>query len=103
MRTIVAVLCASALALGAARPVRAEPGASPGDGWQAEFEQVCGRTQDAMSIPTDELHRLVARCDALRPAVAALDESARKVWERRLTLCRELYAFVLETREREGR
>lgn len=67
--------------------------------WLAEFEAVCSKTQDAMTLSSDELRALVERCAKLRPRVAALDPSRRKVYERRLQLCRDLYQFVLDTRE----
>jgi hypothetical protein len=73
-------------------------GAAEGD-WFGEFEAVCSRTQDAMTIPSDELRSLVARCDKLKPVIAALDESRRKVYAKRLKLCRDLYEFVLASRE----
>lgn len=72
-----------------------------GGGWKEEFEEVCSKTQDAMSLGTGELRSLIERCDKLKPAVDALEESARKVYTRRLSACRELYAFVLETREQK--
>lgn len=68
--------------------------------WQAEFEAICSKTQDAMALSTEELKSLVERCDKLQPQIDTLDESARKVWSKRLKACRDLYAFVLETRER---
>ncbi len=69
------------------------------DDWFAEFEAVCSRTQDAMTIPTDELRALVARCEQLKPRIAALDPSRKKVYAKRLQLCRDLFQFVLETRD----
>lgn len=69
------------------------------DDWFAEFEAVCSRTQDAMTIPTDELRALVARCEQLKPRIAALDPSRKKVYSKRLQLCRDLFQFVLETRD----
>jgi hypothetical protein len=68
--------------------------------WKDELEHVCARTDDAMSLTSDELRSLVSRCDALKPSIAKLDESERKVYSKRLQLCRDLYAFMLETRER---
>jgi hypothetical protein len=68
--------------------------------WQAEFEAVCSKTQDAMELSIEELRSLVDRCDKLQPQIDALEESARKVWSTRLKACRDLYAFVLETRPR---
>jgi hypothetical protein len=102
-RLVRAVLAAAALA--AAIAGGAGPGRAPGvaraaaeEGWAAEFEAICARTQDAMSLATDELRALVARCDRLRPKVEGLDPSRRKVYQRRLQLCRELYQFVLDSR-----
>jgi C4-dicarboxylate-specific signal transduction histidine kinase len=83
-----ALLLLAALAL----PTRAQ-------GWKEEFEDVCKSTQDAMSLSTDQLRALIERCDKLKPALEALEDSTRKVYTRRLKACRDLYAFVLETRE----
>ena len=69
--------------------------------WRKEFEDVCSKTQDAMVIPSDELKNLVDRCDRLKPRVEKLDESQRKVYLKRLQLCRDLYFFVLENREKK--
>lgn len=67
--------------------------------WKDEFEQVCSSTQDAMTLSSDELRSLVTRCDELRRPIAALEEPQRKVFSKRLQLCRDLYAFVLQSRE----
>jgi hypothetical protein len=70
------------------------------DDWKKEFEEICARTDDAMSFGREELKGLISRCDKLKPAIEALDESARKVYLRRLQLCRDLLAFVLESKEK---
>jgi hypothetical protein len=69
------------------------------DDWKTEFETVCARTQDAAGMGTDELKILVERCDKLKPRIEKLDETQRKVYLKRLKMCRDLYAFVLETKE----
>ncbi len=69
------------------------------DDWKSEFETVCARTQEAAGLSRDELTNLVARCDKLRPLIEKLDETQRKVYLKRLKMCRDLYAFVLETKE----
>ena len=101
-----AALLSCAIALAAVDPRGLARGAAVAraraeEAWSAEFEEVCSRTQDAMTLPSDELRALVARCDALKPKIEALDPSRRKVYERRLKLCRDLYAFVLEAREKK--
>ncbi len=69
------------------------------DDWKTEFETVCARTQDAAGMGADELKNLVERCDKLKLRIEKLDETQRKVYLKRLKMCRDLYAFVLETKE----
>ncbi len=71
------------------------------DDWKMEFETVCARTQEAAGMSRDELKDLVDRCDKLRPRIEKLDETQRKVYLKRLKMCRDLYAFVLETKEKK--
>ena len=70
------------------------------DDWKKEFEDICSRTDDAMSFSREELKSLIARCDRLKTVIEQLDESARKVYLRRLQLCRDLLVFVLESKEK---
>jgi len=72
------------------------------EGWRQEFEIVCSRTEEAMTLSTDELKVLIKRCDKLKPVIDGLPESPRKVYLRRLQLCRDLYAFVLESKEKDA-
>jgi len=67
--------------------------------FQHEFDDVCGRTQDAMLLTKDELKDLMRRCDALVPKLTKLDETQRKVYKRRLEQCRGLFAYVLDTKK----
>ena len=53
-----------------------------------------------MALPLEELRSLVARSDRLKPQIEKLDESQRKVYLRRLQVCRDLYQFVIESREK---
>jgi len=72
--------------------------ASAQDDWKKEFEDICSKTQDSMSITPDELKSLVGRCDALRPRIEKLEETQKKVYLKRLQMCRDLLAFVLESK-----
>jgi len=69
--------------------------------WKNEFEHVCSKTQDAMALSADQLRNLVARCDKLKPQIEKLDETQRKVYLKRLQLCRDLLFFVLESKEKK--
>jgi hypothetical protein len=92
-------LCAAvALATGTGGAALAQAPAQAVQDWKKEFEDICGKTQDAMALPVEELKTLVARCDKLKPQIEKLDESQRKVYSRRLQVCRDLYQFVIESR-----
>lgn len=71
------------------------------DEWKKEFDDICSKTDVSMSLPSEELKSLVARCDKLRTIIDAQDESTQKVFRKRLKLCRDLYDFVLKSREQE--
>jgi hypothetical protein len=98
-RSLVATL-ALVLAPAAVRAAAPAPSPAAAQDWKKEFEEVCAKTQDAMALPLDELRTLVARCDRLKPQIERLDESQRKVYSRRLQVCRDLYQFVLDSREK---
>lgn len=92
---VLAGVCASQ------KPQSSSSPAAEAEGWQKEFEDVCAKTQDAMVLPVDELKTLVRRCDALEPQIERLDETRKKVHERRLRQCRGLFAYVLDSKQKE--
>jgi len=65
--------------------------------WKAEFDDICSRTDQALTLSQDEISVLIQRCDKLKPAIEQLDESQKKVYLRRLQLCRNLFAFALDS------
>ncbi len=81
-------------ALSLVRPARAE------ENWKQEFEEVCGKTDDAMNMATNELKDLLARCNKLKPLIEAEEETTRKVYLKRLQMCRDLLAYVYEAKSR---
>ena len=91
------VPCSPAGAQGAPGPAAV----SARDDWKAEFEAICAGTQDSAAMTSDELKNLIDRCDKLRPRIEKLDETQRKVYLKRLQMCRDLYAFVLEYKEKK--
>ena len=70
-------------------------------GWRTEFDDLCSKTQDAMVLTPEELRKLVERCDRLKPSLETLEESQRKVYTKRLQSCRDLYYFVIESKEKK--
>ena len=90
---VAAGLLAAALGLGRAGAQEQAPA-----DWRGEFEAVCVKTDAAMSLSSEELADLLARCDRLAERIGAEGETVRKVYLKRLTSCRALFAYVLETR-----
>jgi hypothetical protein len=67
--------------------------------WQDEFSAVCSKTQDAMQLSDDELKSLIDRCDKLKPLIEQFSGAQAKIYLKRLAMCRDLYAYVLESRQ----
>jgi len=85
-----------------AASIGAVPSPAYADGpWRDEFDELCSKTMDAMELTTDELKSLADRCDRLLPKIEQLDETERKVFKKRLLMCRDLYLYVIETREKK--
>jgi len=75
-----------------------EPAAQQTADWRVEFEAVCGTTDASMSFTVEELTNLIARCDKLAELIGAEDETVRRVYLRRLKMCRDLLAYILESK-----
>ena len=104
-RSVPILLCAAvtALFLSGILPLtgRLSPGPAVSlaqEGWKAEFDAVCAKTDVAMTLSVEELKGLIVRCDQLKPKIEAEEESTRKVYLRRLQMCRELYKYVLDNK-----
>ena len=69
--------------------------------WRAEFDEVCSKTDVAMSLSKSEIHALTSSCDKLEKVINSLDETERKVFQKRLLMCKNLYLFVLEAKSHE--
>ena len=59
-----------------------------------DLNELCSKTQDAMGFTEGELKELIDRCDRLKPVISKLDETERKVYLKRLKMCRDLFNFV---------
>ncbi|MEJ2697872.1 MAG: hypothetical protein P8013_14645 [Candidatus Sulfobium sp.] len=66
------------------------------EGWKKEFNDICSRTQDAMSYDRDELTNIVERCDKLKPLIEKLGDTQRRLYLKRLQMCRDLFVYALE-------
>jgi hypothetical protein len=69
--------------------------------WRTSFAETCANTSDAMTLSVKELNALLEKCAALQKIIETQEESVRKVYLKRLQLCRNLYAYVLEYKKNE--
>ena len=64
--------------------------------WQVTFDQTCSKSSESMTLSVDELRTLLDRCSALEKIIEKQEPSVRKVYLKRLSLCRNMYAYMLE-------
>lgn len=69
--------------------------------WKAEFDAVCGQTDNAAAMSVADLKKALAQCDALQPKIEALEATPRKIYLKRLKMCRNLYTYLLEGKEKK--
>ena len=86
---------------GAQEPVSQPSAMQQPEDWRVEFEVVCGTTDASMSFTAEQLTDLVARCDKLAERIGAEEETVRRVYLRRLKMCRDLLVFVLDSKKVE--
>jgi hypothetical protein len=72
--------------------------------WKQEYETVCAKSQNAMTLSSTELKNYIVRCDKLQDRISEPDglsgATERKVYTKRLKMCRDLYDFALEYKEK---
>jgi len=71
------------------------------DAWRTDFNSTCAQSNDAMALSIPELKMLIEQCDRLQKIIEVQDETVRKVYLKRLQLCKNLYVFVLESKMQE--
>lgn len=71
------------------------------EAWRAEFNEVCDKTSEAMTLSSQELKSLIARCDRIQQSLAGEHESDAKVYTKRVRMCRDLFQYVLQTRQEQ--
>jgi hypothetical protein len=64
--------------------------------WRQSFDETCSKTEQAMTLTVPELTALVQKCDELQKVIESQEESLRRVYLKRLQLCRNLYNYVLD-------
>ena len=69
------------------------------EAWRTDFDAVCAQSNEAMTLSVNELQTLIEKCDRLQKVIETQEETVRKVYLKRLQLCKNLYVFVLESKQ----
>ncbi len=77
------------------------PLANADEDWRVEFDYLCGKTEDTLNMKLEELNELVLRCDKLKIAVEASDNPQKKIFLKRLDMCRNLFIYTIEVKSQE--
>jgi hypothetical protein len=72
------------------------------EGWKAEFDYICGMTDQATDMKTDELNDLLSRCEKLKPIIESSDHPQKKIFVKRLDKCKNLFLYLLEVKSKKG-
>lgn len=75
--------------------------AGPAEQWKPEFDALCGQTDNAADMSAAALKKAIEQCDALLPKIEALEATPRKIYLKRLQMCRNLYSYLLEGKEKK--
>jgi len=77
--------------------------ASAAETWKTSFDEICGKVQGADSLSNQELTAMIDKADKLAPEIQKSEDPAKKVYLQRLKKCRNLYQFMLDTRQGSGK
>lgn len=77
------------------------PGAYGAEPWRVEFDLACEKTTDAMTLSIAELDLLIETCARLEKIIDLQDETVRKVYLRRLQMCRNMYVFARDAKQQQ--
>lgn len=67
--------------------------------WQAEFDDLCAKTNEAEGMGAEEINSLIVRADNLLPVIESSVEPRKKVYIIRLKKCRSFFTYMLELKQ----
>ena len=74
-----------------------------GQTWLTKFNESCAKTLEAMDCSVEELQLLINDCERVKKSIALQDEATRKVNLRRVQSSLDLFRFVLESKNNNGK
>ena len=71
------------------------------EAWRTEFNETCAKTTEAMTLSNSELGSLIEKCDRLQKIIETQEETVRKVYLKRVQMCKNLYIFALDYKKQQ--
>jgi len=78
-------------------------GISQSGTWKEDFKRLCGYTEEASSLSTDQIQELIQESDRLLKTLETLNDPEKKVYIFRLKKCRNFFEYILDLREVENK
>lgn len=94
-KSLITLFIAFSIFLTYALPCNAEP-------WKETFDRLCGYVEEAESMPTDELKKIITDCDSFLGTLKELDAPEKKSYVFRMEKCRKFYQYILDLRDAEA-
>ena len=79
------------------------PDARSAGNWKDSFEEVCSKVDASSTLSIKELEALIDRADKLMPEIQKSEDTAKKVYLRRLKNCRSMFEFSIESKKNSGK
>jgi hypothetical protein len=69
------------------------------DTWKEDFERLCGYTEEATNLSSDQIKELIYESDNLLKRIQKVDLPEKKVYIFRLKKCRNFFEYILSLKE----
>lgn len=66
---------------------------------ETTFNKLCGQTENAETLPVEEITSMIAQCDSLMDKIMQSTHPKKKVLLFRLKKCRNFLEFIIQTKQ----
>ena len=72
------------------------------ESWRDEYNSICGDTQEAVTLPREEINTLIDKCDKLLNKIKAADNPRKKTFIFRIERCKKFYQYIVNLTKDEA-
>ena len=67
------------------------------ESWMDEYNSICGDTQKAIKMHSEELNILIDKCDKLLNKIKGSDNPRKKIFIFRIEKCKNFYQYIADS------